>query len=342
MNHKLYPLLFKPVYKDYLWGGSRIAGAFGRKTGLERCAESWEISDRSDGMSIIENGALAGITLSALLQKERQAIMGSGNSEAAFPLLIKIIDARQRLSLQVHPDNSNAATVGGEPKTEMWYVLDSEDDAFLFASLKKGVDRETFLSALQDERLEETLHRLPAEAGSALFVPGGRLHAIGAGCLLLEVQQNSNTTYRVYDWGRVDDNGQPRELHLKKALQVMNWNDHHPEITKPRNVLVSEEKYEALFGSKTENKAQPRLHEIIECAYFSVEKVELRQPWIQKRYSGKMELWFTVNSAVTIHTEGHETVIPHGRTCLMPAALKTAEWMPDKFPAELIRITLPS
>lgn len=344
MEHQdtaLYPLLFKPVYKDYIWGGSRLDTIMQRNTGLTRCAESWEITEREDGMSIVENGDLAGISFTDLRCTYSRELLGATDPSNAFPLLIKIIDARQRLSLQVHPNNENAADAGGEPKTEMWYILDTEPGACLYAALKDNIDRSKFIDALDNNTLESCLHRLPASPGEALFVRGGRVHAIGEGCLLLEVQQNSNTTYRVYDWGRTDDNGTPRELHIDKALMVIDWNDHSAGMSRPQNIPTDDERYISLFGENGNLSPEATMATIVSCEFFCVERLIIKHKWRQRRDTDKLEIWFVQDGPISVKTSGCELVIPAGRTFLMPASITDVEWYAPQETAKLIRITLP-
>ena len=253
----LYPLLFEPVYQDYIWGGQRIAATYGREIDLPVCAESWEISERAEGMSVVSNGPLAGTSLESLIDMHGEALLGQAGR---FPLLIKIIDAAKTLSVQVHPNNDNAAQVNGEPKTEMWYILAADPEACVYLGTEEGVDANTFADAIKQGTVEELLHRIPVKAGDAVFVPGGTMHAIGAGCLLMEVQQNSNTTYRVYDWGRVGHDGQPRELHIDQALTVTQWDG-------PGALLD--------FRTLSDDDAA-LVQEVVRCPYFSMEDVALQ------------------------------------------------------------------
>ncbi len=232
----LYPLKFKPVYKDYPWGNTRLPALFNREAPEGIYAESWEVSTHPDGESVVVNGALAGETLSAVLARQGAAILGSAVKGGDFPLLIKLIDAAQPLSVQVHPNNGNAAEVQGDPKTEMWYFLNDEP-AQIYCGLKPGTTRDDFVSAIERESFEEILRTVKAEKGGAVFVPGGRVHAVDAGCLILEIQQNSNTTYRVYDWGRVGADGKPRELHVEKAMRVINFDDPDDPVCKPVSTI---------------------------------------------------------------------------------------------------------
>lgn len=242
----MYPLKFKPVYKDYPWGNTRLPSMLGREEPEGIYAESWEVSTHPDGESIVVNGALSGKTLSAVLAEDPVGLMGTRVDGTEFPLLIKLIDAAKPLSVQVHPNNGNAESVQGEPKTEMWYFLNDEP-ARIFCGLKPGSTREYFITAIEQESFEEILRAVPAEKGGAAFVPGGRVHAIDTGCLILEIQQNSNTTYRVYDWGRMGNDGKPREMHVEKALQVIDFNDEEDPICSPvaissqeRNICTSD------------------------------------------------------------------------------------------------------
>ncbi len=219
----LYPLLFRHVYRDYLWGGSRIAERFGRADAPERCAESWEISPHPDGPSVVANGPLAGRDLQSLCDEFGEALLGSACEGTRFPLLIKLIDARQKLSVQVHPSEETAEAVGGEPKTEMWYLLDADPGAKIYCGLRDCPGPRTLRDALAAHRAPELLVEHPSRVGCAMFVPGGTVHAIGEGNLIYEVQQNSNTTYRVYDWDRVGPDGRARELHVDKAVAVIQW-----------------------------------------------------------------------------------------------------------------------
>ena len=241
----LYPLKFRPVYKDYPWGNTRLPTLFNREAPEGIYAESWEVSTHPDGESVVANGALAGKTLSEVLSPNPAAILGSAVEGNDFPLLIKLIDAAQPLSVQVHPNNDNAGQVQGEPKTEMWYFLNDEPSQ-IYCGLKPGTTREEFVSAIKRQSFGGILRTVKAERGGAAFVPGGRVHAIDSGCLILEIQQNSNTTYRVYDWGRVGNDGQPRDLHVGKALRVIDFDDADDPVCKPivigagiRNICTS-------------------------------------------------------------------------------------------------------
>lgn len=220
----LYPLKFKPVYKDYPWGHTRLPGLFGRSAPAGIYAESWEVSTHPDGESVVANGAFAGQTFLDVLTTHGRAILGTAVPGNDFPLLIKLIDAAQPLSVQVHPNETHAALGQGDAKTELWYFL-NDTPAQIYCGLKPTVTRAGFLAAVAEKRVPDQLRIFKAEKGTAAYIPGGRVHAADAGCLLLEVQQRSNTTYRVYDWDRADAAGQARDLHLDQAMQVINFQD---------------------------------------------------------------------------------------------------------------------
>lgn len=218
----LYPLKLKAPLKDYLWGGTRLKTEYAKRTGLEKVAESWELSCHKDGTSVIANGAYTGLPLTDYIVRNGKSVLGT-NAQAfeQFPMLIKLIDAEQNLSVQVHPKDDYALCVEGEyGKTEMWYIADCEEGASLIYGFQSQISKEEFKSRIQDNTLLEVCNQVPVHKGDVFFIEAGTLHAIGAGILIAEIQQNSNTTYRVYDYGRVGADGKPRELHVDKALDV--------------------------------------------------------------------------------------------------------------------------
>jgi len=226
---------FKPIYKERPWGGRNIAHvAYHHQLPEGKViGESWEISDREGDESLICEGEFTGKSIRWLLNQHGTKIMGkTWEQNRRFPLLIKLLDARERLSLQVHPPVSMAETLDGEPKTEMWYLLETESHGAIMAGLKKGVKRQEFEKALKTNSLEPLIHRVQVQKGDAVFIPSGRIHAIDGGCLILEIQQNSDTTYRVYDWGRVGLDGKPREMHVEKSLKSIDFNDFEPSLVR--------------------------------------------------------------------------------------------------------------
>ena len=229
------PIYFKPIYQERVWGGRNLEEALGRKLPEgEVIGESWDVVDRPEAMSFIEKGDFAGKSLRELIEDRPEEIMGEGyDSSRPFPILVKWLDCSDRLSLQVHPPAEVAPALGGEPKTENWYIANCQADASLIVGLKNGVTRDEFERRLGEGTLEECVHRFPVSSGESILVESGRIHAIDAGNLILEIQQNSDTTYRVYDWGRVGLDGSPRQLHVEESLKCIDWNDFEPETVCP-------------------------------------------------------------------------------------------------------------
>lgn len=213
----------KPVFKDYIWGGTRLKDDFGFESNLDKLAEGWMLACHKDGKSIIENGEYAGKTLENVINEIGAVKVIGTKSEKFpyFPVLIKLIDAKDNLSIQVHPDNEYAQKVEHEfGKTEIWYVLDAEPDATLIYGFKEKISADEFKNAIESNTLLDVLNVVNVKKGDLFFIEAGTVHAIGKGTLIAEIQQNSNSTYRVYDYGRVGNDGKPRELHIKKAVDV--------------------------------------------------------------------------------------------------------------------------
>ena len=236
MDGKLYPLTFKPIFKERVWGGRSLQRLYGKAMPPDKpIGESWEISDRPGDASVIANGPLAGKDLRWLMEHCTKDLLGAGHENTKrFPLLVKILDAREKLSLQVHPPAAKAAELGGEPKTEMWYVAEAAPGAELYAGLKRGVTRAEFEKKIGDGTVADCFHRLKVEQGDVMFLPSGRVHALGAGLVIFEIQQNSDTTYRVFDWNRLGLDGKPRELHVAESLASMDFNDFEPRLIQSR------------------------------------------------------------------------------------------------------------
>ncbi len=301
------PLRLRPVYQSYIWGGDRIIHKYHRDLPPGIYAESWEVSDRPEGMSVVEGGPFAGRSLKDLVEADSMALLGRPALEGRFPLLVKLIDARERLSVQVHPDDAAAARWGGEPKTEAWYVLEASPGATLYAGWRPGTDRAAVEEAIRTGRIEDLLNVVPVRAGDALWIPGGRVHALGAGILLLEVQQNSNTTYRLYDWGRVGHDGRPRETHVVQALRAIRWHDAASPVCAPTPL----EGPAGLQGAR-----------LVECPYFRVERWRIMSPAPEPaEASPRARILFVECGAVDF--VGHFGVmeIAAGASVLCPAAL---------------------
>ncbi len=234
---RMYPLRFQPIFRRYLWGGRRLAEVLQKPIGQEAAAESWEIVDHEDDQSIVTNGPLAGKSLRELIAETGAELLGQSVLDRIagddvpvqlrdrFPLLLKFLDANQHLSVQVHPDDCFGATLSPPDlgKTEAWYVLHAQPDSKIYAGLKAGITEADFRAAVADGQTEATLHSFQPRTGDCIFIPAGTMHAIGAGLLIAEIQQASNTTFRVYDWGRVDTDGHPRPLHIEQAIEVTDF-----------------------------------------------------------------------------------------------------------------------
>lgn len=228
----LYPLKFRPILKERVWGGRNLERLYGKKLppGV-RIGESWEITDRPGAVSVIANGPLAGKDLHWLVEHHATELLGAAKLQGdRFPLLIKLLDAQEKLSLQVHPPAKKAAELGGDPKTEMWLIADAAPGAELYVGLKRGVTKAEFEQKIRDGTVADSFHRISVRAGDAMFLPSGRVHAIGAGLVIFEIQQNSDTTYRVFDWNRVGLDGKPRELHVPESLASIDFNDFEPAL----------------------------------------------------------------------------------------------------------------
>ena len=249
----MQPFRLTPACKDYLWGGTRLKTAYGKRTALPVLAESWELSAHPDGDGVIACGEYAGTPFSRFAAEHPEALGKNCAGAKEFPILLKLIDAAQFLSIQVHPDDGYARRVeGGQGKTEMWYIVDCEPDAFLYFGFEREISAEEMRRRIADHTITEVLHRAPVHRGDVFF--------IGAGILLAEIQQNSNTTYRVYDFGRVGADGKPRALHVDKALDVT--------LRRPADA-------DAPGAGPLAEKADYRLRRLAKCNYFTVDALAL-------------------------------------------------------------------
>ena len=234
------PITFSPLYMTRVWGGRSMESVYQRQLPDEQpYGESWEMSDREDEQSIVNHGPLAGKSLNDLWINHREEIFGSGLTGERFPLLIKILDARDDLSIQVHPPVEMAKELGGDAKTEMWYIADCNPGAKLYVGFKKGVTKEDFAASLQDGSVANKVHAIEPKKDQSIFIPSGRLHAIGAGFLIYEIQQNSDTTYRVFDWNRLGLDGTPRDLHVEQSMKSIDFNDREPGMDIPDGETIA-------------------------------------------------------------------------------------------------------
>ncbi len=299
---------------DRVWGGRRLESHFGKRLPTHgRIGESWEIVDRREAQSVVHDGSLRGKTLYELWTGYHADVFGDDFPPAPrFPLLFKLLDARERLSVQVHPPVEVAPKLRGEPKTEMWYILDNYGDGDIFAGLRPGVTREGFEQALRAGSVHETIHRLPVAPGDCIFIPSGRIHAIGAGNVIVEVQQNSDTTYRVFDWNRVGLDGKVRELHIDESLDSIDFKDFEPVLQVPQGETL------------------------VDCQYFHVEKWELAQPREACPAGGFAIFTVLEGAAKCSGMEFHR-----GEFFLIPATLEDRMLHPVAGSASLLRTTIP-
>jgi mannose-6-phosphate isomerase len=287
-------LRFLPLYQERVWGGRALETALGRKLPAgEIIGESWEIVDRAEAQSFVDGGAAGGQSLRSLLDKHPVEIMGPAwPVRKPFPILVKWLDCRERLSLQVHPPAAVARELGGEPKTENWYIAQTAPGAELIVGLKRGVTREQFKSAIADNTVEKCVHHFNVAAGDSILVHSGQVHAIDAGNLILEIQQNSDTTYRVYDWGRVGLDGMPRQLHIEKSLRSIDWTDFEPSPL----------------------RAAPTSGTIADCAEFSIRRIVLAAGERYHVRSGEQpRIVSVVSGAVRAAPDGAGTRSPFGQ-----------------------------
>jgi mannose-6-phosphate isomerase len=307
----LYPLKFMPVYKDYMWGGRNLE-KLGKKLPEGIVAESWEISCHPDGLSAIANGRFEGVTLSDLIREFGRRIVGHRLPESAlrkFPLLVKLIDANAKLSVQVHPEDEYAMThENGElGKNEMWYIISATPGAKLIYDVSSGVTKESFTQAVKENTIGSCLKEIEVFPGDTLNIPAGLVHAIGEGIVLAEIQQNSNTTYRVYDYDRVDMQGNKRPLHIEKALDVIDF-----------NVGGRKEKAEGLKVKINNNSFKEYK---VANRYFSVELYTVNSQIAEETDGGKFHLYIFTEGAGEILWSSGTLKIKGGDSVLIPAAL---------------------
>ncbi len=241
----MYPIKLAPTLKDYLWGGTRLKTEYGIKTNLDKVAEAWVLSAHDDGASVAVNGEFAGLTLKEIIEKTNGEILGSKAREFEFfPILVKLIDAKDNLSIQVHPSDEYALENEGQyGKTEMWYVVDCNEGAYLYYGFNREISKEEFKTRIEQNTLLEVLNKVPVKKGDCFFIESGTLHAICEGILIAEIQQNSNLTYRIYDYGRVGADGNPRELHIDKALKVTTTTPPTIPYGRPQSTTLAKCKY---------------------------------------------------------------------------------------------------
>jgi mannose-6-phosphate isomerase len=307
----LYPFTFQPIFKERVWGGREIERLYRKKLPPGAViGESWEISDRPGDASVIANGPLAGKDLRWLMANHARELLGNAKpaSDNHFPLLIKILDARDKLSLQVHPPAGKAAELKGEPKTEMWFIANAAPDASLYVGLKRGVTRAEFEQKISDGSVADCFHRIPVKAGDTMFLPSGRVHAIGDGLVIFEIQQNSDTTYRVFDWNRVGLDGNPRDLHIAQSLASIDFNDFEPKLVQGE-----------FIGGET--KIRPLVNDPL----FNVAAVEMAPGAKTDLKERTLQIVGVVRGQLEIQSGPTSVTLSAGEFCLVPASLEKTE-----------------
>lgn len=307
------PLTFHPIFMERVWGGRRLESAYGKclPAGLP-IGESWEIVDRPEAQSVVSFGPLAGKTLHELWSDLRHEIFGILPNTERFPLLIKLLDAQQKLSLQVHPPGDVATELDGESKTEFWYIAQADSDAELCVGLKRGSSKAEFAAALENGSVAEIIYRVAVKSGDAMFVPSGRMHAIGAGNLIVEIQENSDTTYRVFDWNRTDAEGEPRALHIEQSLRSIDFDDYEPQLVKAKG------------------------ESLVRHPLFAVEKWKLPVGRVISPPGT-----FAILVCLTGECRCAETIIHPGHFLLLPACLECRKVEPGAPDTSLLLITIP-
>lgn len=321
MEDKRYPLLLSPAYKDYLWGGESLKRNYSKNTDVSTLAESWECSCHPDGESTVANGELSGQTLWSVLNKNPDWLGTRNDAREGFPILFKLIDAKKDLSIQVHPDDKYAhENEGQRGKTEMWYVLDAEPQAQIIYRFKNKLDRDTLISSAKDGTIKNHLRAVKAKKGDVFFISPGTVHAIGAGLTIAEIQQNSNLTYRLWDYGRRDAAGNLRPMHLDKAADVINYDDVEVQ-NEPVRVI------EELGTSKRETLAS--------CKYFCVKKITANGVYDTNIDATSFYAFFCAEGKGTLAWYDGETDIKKGDTIFVPASLGSLRFTGN---AELLEI----
>lgn len=322
--NKLYPLKFKPILKDKIWGGNKLKSILNKKEASDTCGECWEISDVNNDVSIVSNGFLAGNNLRELAEIYMDDLLGEKVFDAfgnQFPLLIKFIDAKDKLSIQVHPDDKMAKEeYNSAGKTEMWYIIDHDPDAELIVGFNQKVDKDLYLKHFNNKSLPEILNSEKVQNGDVFYLPAGRIHAIEQGILLVEVEQASDITYRIFDWNRTDDKGKPRPLHADQALKAIDFN-YYDQYKTPYDVQLN----------KTTN--------IIDSSFFIVNNLHFDQ-LVEKNYNliDSFVIYIAIEGKFFVNPlEGNPVEVKKGECILIPAVIKNLTIEPLKL-AKLLEV----
>jgi len=314
MNFKAYPLLFKPVYQNKIWGGDKLSRYTAKDIPQNEppVAESWLICDRDEACSVVVDGEYADMPLRQLVEQwPKEMVSPRHRKEEAFPLIVKLIDAGQRLSLQVHPDEITARKFpGAQTKNELFYVLEHDEGAKIFAGLKHNKTQSQFRGRVNagenSSGIEDCLQVFPSRNGDAYYIPAGTVHSIGAGNLILEIQQNSDTTFRVTDWGRLDPEGKPRRLDTQEALDSIHF--------KERGLPLVRADESNVYANKKRNLVRPN-------KYFKVEELKLKSDFFSDTKSKSFHLLTAVDCDFSVKCQAGEFHVAKGESCLLPAAL---------------------
>lgn len=309
----LYPLTFEPIFQPYVWGGTRLASHLGKPVGdLPTCAESWEVVDHRDANSRVASGPLAGTTLHEVVTQHGKALLGRHHPQPRFPLLFKFLDAATTLSIQVHPNDAQAARLNPPDlgKTEAWVVLAADPGSKIYAGLKPEVDRRQFEQALAAGNVAETLHTFEPKPGDCLLIEAGTVHALGAGLMIAEIQQASNTTFRVYDWDRRDAQGRSRPLHVTESLETIDFSRGPVDPLPPLPTST------------------PGVEQLAVCDKFQLDRRRL-QDTQEVPQDDRFHLLAVIEGSATLVHQGSELPLPLGQTCLLPAQRGPVELVPS-------------
>ncbi len=314
--NQLYPLKFQPILKEKIWGGNKLHAILGKGTSQDtRCGESWEISGVQDNLSVVSNGFLKGNNLEEIIEVYMGELVGDQVYEKygfEFPLLIKFIDANDVLSIQVHPDDMLAKERhNAYGKTEMWYIIQADQGSKIITGFNRKINKQIYQENLHNKTLPDILNFEEALVGDVFFIPAGRVHAIGAGILLTEIQQTSDITYRIYDWDRLDQSGQGRELHTDLALDAIDYN-HYENYKTPYEVLAN------------------RSSQVIDCDYFSTNYLKINQPVGKDfNYIDSFVIYICFSGSFRIEYEGKSEPVHTGECIFIPASLKNLFLNPE-------------
>jgi mannose-6-phosphate isomerase len=311
----LYPLRFVPILRRLIWGGRRLGTVLHKPIGDETdYAESWELSDYHESVSVVHEGDLAGTTLRQLVHSRGEALLGPAlGPRDQFPLLVKYIDAHQVLSVQVHPDDETGKRLAGDNgKTETWLILDAEPGSAIYAGLKQGVGRVELAKAIQSGQVEHVLHRFMAKPGDCILIEAGTVHAIGAGVLLAEIQEMSDATFRIDDWGRLGADGKPRPLHIRQAMESIDFS------RGPVNPITPQ--VESIEGGGTRER-------LSRSSYFALDRLRLKQSTTVGQ-DDRFTILMGVGGCFELVHGGKSVVLDFGRTVLLPATLGPCQVLP--------------